>query len=166
MNKLLRSKKFLFITVGVVLLIAAAITAFAINSNKQSDELTNNAPNFSALLPSGETIEDLGGWQTLSPPTGDVYYVYTDSVDQVSISVSQQALPETFKPNPGQSIEELAKAYSATENFQANGTKVYIGTSASGPQSVLFTKNELLVLIKSQQKIDTSAWTEYINSLR
>lgn len=169
MFKHLRSKKVLIrIGVALVLLIVAGTVVGVIVSNNQSKQTQAelaSSPDFEAILPQGKTIEDLGGWQRLSPPNSAPYYVFADTIDDVPISVSQQVLPESFKANTAQSMQDLAKSYSATDELDVDGGKVYIGTSTKGPQSVLFTKSGLLVLIKSQAKIDNNSWTTYIASL-
>ena len=80
---------------------------------------------------------------------------FADTIDGVPVSVSQQPLPEVFKKDTDAHLSELAKSYNATDKMNADGTTVYIGTSAKGPQSALFVKNNLLILIKSQSKIDS-----------
>lgn len=146
-------------------LLVIAIVATILLFNKHPQNVDSNKPNFQALLPAGSSIEELGGWQKLTPPAGDAYYAFTDSIEQIPIVVSQQSLPETFKTSPSESIDQLAKAYSATETFETNNATVHIGNSVNGPQSVIFTKNGLLVLIKSQEKIENTVWARYINSL-
>lgn len=129
---------------------------------KPSDE---NTPPFQAVLPADSLIEDLGGWQKRTPPNNEPYYVYMDTVDSVLVSVSQQPLPAHFKDAPDTNIAEVAKGYNATQTFDVNGSTVYIGTSAKGPQSVIFTKSDLLILILSEGTIDVESWKNYIKSL-
>ena len=128
-------------------------------------EVGNNQPNFQPLLPAGKTIEQLGGWQKLTAPNKDVFYVYVDDVAGVAVNISQQPLPGKFKNDLTNKMLEMARAYNANVKLDADGTTVYIGTSAKGPQSVLFTKDGVLVLIKSWATIENSAWISYINSL-
>ena len=119
---------------------------------------------FQTILPSGKTIKDLGGWERISPLNTAPVFAYADKIDDVSISISQQPLP--FTGNIDEQVGQLAAAYSATNTLDASGTKVYIGTSAKGPQSTIFSKKDLLVLIKSQAKINNESWTRYISSLQ
>ena len=93
-------------------------------------------------------------------------YAYTDTVDTVSITVSEQPLPVSFKSDVSTKVAEVAKNFNATTKLEAKNTDFYIGTSASGPQSVIFAKNDVLILIKSQKKIDDEKWGVYIDSLR
>ncbi|MFZ1301224.1 MAG: hypothetical protein WAQ27_01425 [Candidatus Microsaccharimonas sp.] len=135
-------------------------------ANKSADSSgTAQKPAFQPVLPLGKSIEELGGWERVSPPENDPVYAFTDSINGVSINVSQQELPKTFVGNVDSKVAEVAKNYNATTEFKAGDTKVYIGTSAQGPQSVIFIKDNLLVLIKSQKKIEQDAWKEYIQSL-
>lgn len=134
-------------------------------ANTSQAEIGNDAPNFTPVLPKNETIEHLGGWQKMTPPNSDPFFVYIDSLDGVSINVSQQRLPPKFRTNPSQSITELARAYNANTKLDVDDMTVYIGSSAKGPQSVIFMKNDLLITIKSWATIDNGAWVAYIQSL-
>lgn len=138
---------------------------YATNRSGKNSSLTAKSPDYSTVLPRDRSISDLGGWKRISPANSNPVFAYTDKVDNIAISVSQQPLPETFKTDTSGRIAELAKQFSATDKLDANGTDVYIGTSAKGPQSVIFSKNGLLVLIKSQQKAEDKSWIAYIESL-
>lgn len=162
------SKKTVIVSSAILaIIICAGVTLVILapwhDSNTQSDSLIK--PEFSAILPASTSIDTLGGWQKMTPPNSTPIYVYSDSIDGVAISVSQQTLPDSFKSNPSVKVAELAKGYNATTPIQAGDTKVYSGKSASGPQSIIFTKNNLLVLIKSQGVISNGAWASYIEAL-
>lgn len=117
------------------------------------------------MLPGRTPVEDLGGWQRVSPENSDPVFAYNDTLSSVAISVSQQPLPASFVGNVDAQVKQLAESYSATTVIDAAGTKVYIGRSARGPQSVIFAKNNTLVLIKSQKTIGQPEWVRYINNL-
>ncbi|MDB5162443.1 MAG: hypothetical protein JWO54_242 [Candidatus Saccharibacteria bacterium] len=157
-------------TVIITVVIAGATIGVLTIKNKATENGTKNtqavdAPNYKTVLPTGASISSLGGWSRISPPENDPVYAYTDAINGVSINVSEQPLPASFKGDVDAEVLELAKKYSATTQVNAGSVKVYIGTSAKGPQSVIFTKNNLLVLIKSQQKIDDKNWEKYVESL-
>lgn len=159
-NKRLLVTAIVMITVGVFGL------GFGIyRANSSQADMISDKPNFAALVPAGKTIEQLGGWEKLTGPNGDAFYVYVDNVSGVSANVSQQKLPGKFKNNLDNELLNLARAYNANVKLDADGTKVYVGTSAKGPQSVIFTKNESLVLIKSWATVENGDWIAYINSL-
>lgn len=117
------------------------------------------------IIPQGKSIEQLGGWKRVSPPKSDPVFAYTDSLDGVPITVSQQILPESFKTSTDSKVAELAQKFSATTKITAGKTTAYVGSSSKGPQSVIFTKDNVLILIKSQKKIADAAWVKYIESL-
>lgn len=123
------------------------------------------APTYDVVLPQRTPISDLGGWQRVSPAGKDPVFAYNDTVEDIAISVSQQPLPASFTGNVDAQIKQLAESYSASTVIDAGGTKVYIGRSARGPQSVIFAKNNTLVLIKSQKMISQAEWIRYINNL-
>ena len=123
-------------------------------------------PDYSTVLPAGKDIKELGGWTLVSPPDRDPAFAYIDTIGNTQINVSQQPLPDNLKPDTTQKIEELAKSFGANEKVTVDGTTVYIGTSEKGPQSVIFSKNDLLILIKSSVRINSNEWTKYVNSLQ
>jgi hypothetical protein len=128
--------------------------------------LKKGTPNYKTLLPTGKTIESLGGWTRVSPPEKNPVFAYVDRLGNSQINVSQQPLPDDFKSDAEQKIEELALGFKASEKITMGNTIVHIGTSAKGPQSVIFSKNDLLILIKSTVHIDNNLWAEYISTLQ
>lgn len=123
-------------------------------------------PSYPTILPSGKKIEELGGWGRVSPTDRDPVFAYVDSVDGVRITVSEQPLPEDFKDDVSGSVASLAKQFSATDEVTADKVTFYIGTSIKGPQSVIFSKEGLLILVKSDTKLTHQQWADYIVSLQ
>lgn len=126
---------------------------------------TDTAPKFSTLLPAGKTIESLGGWTRVSPETSEPVFAYKDTLDSTPIIVSQQPLPNSFTGDVTEQLTELAKQYNATERLPLAGGTAFVGTSAKGPQSVIATKNNLLILIKSTVKHSDDSWVGYLSTL-
>lgn len=160
-NRRLLSVAIIMITLG---LFGLGFGVYQANSSQA--EIGNDKPNFTTLLPKGKTIEQLGGWEKLTSPNGDAFYVFVDNVRGVSVNVTQQRMPGKFKGDLTNKMTELARAYNANNKIDVDGTKVYIGTSAKGPQSVLFVKDDVLVLMKSWATISDSDWIAYIRSLQ
>jgi hypothetical protein len=125
----------------------------------------NQTPEFSPLLPSGMTAEDLGGFTRISPPNAAAAYTFIDRIGEVPVRVTQQELPEVFKPDTEGKLKEYAERFNAKQQLVIDGISAYIGTSEKGPQSVLFIKNDLLVLIASEQEILEAGWVQYIVNL-
>lgn len=155
-----RTKMGAVVSITVITIIALTIWMIVEQGIQNATE-HRNGPEYQTVIPKGKTITDLGGWKRISPPKASPVYAYSDTLDNISISVSQQPLPSSFNGD----VAELAKKFNATDQVDANGTKIYIGTSAKGPQSAIFSKNGLLVLIKSQKNIDDKAWAYYVESL-
>jgi hypothetical protein len=135
-------------------------------SGNSSTELPKETPSFSTILPSGKSASDYGGWTRVSPSDRNAVYAYTDSLAGTSIIISEQPLPDSFSSDPSGSIQKLAESYSADRTFEAGSTTVYIGKSAKGPQSLIFTKHGLLILIKSSSTISDDQWKSYITLLQ
>lgn len=124
-----------------------------------------NRPQYKPALPKGRSLEELGGLNRVSPPNSEPVFAFTDTINTVPVSVSQQALPKSLANNKAEGMADMAKRFNANNVIQVDDINVYIGTSVKGPQSVLFIKNNLLILIKSKSKIDDSYWEEYIHQL-
>jgi len=128
--------------------------------------LQKGTPSYATILPSGKTAESLGGWTRVSPPDRNPVFAFIDTLNKTPISVSEQPLPSDFTNNTDAKIQELATNYNATQKIPIGPMTVYIGTSTNGPQSLIFYKNNLLILIKSAERIENTIWSTYINSLQ
>jgi hypothetical protein len=153
-----------YIALGIVgCLVIGLSVRTVIDSNSSANA---KKPTYHTMLPTGKSIAALGGWKRVSPPGKDPVFAYTDTIDSIPISVSQQPLPQSFKNDAANQTAEVAKKFNATDKVDAGTIDVYVGTSAKGPQSVIFTKNNLLVLIKSEKKIKDASWATYAQSLK
>lgn len=123
-------------------------------------------PDFQTVLPENKSINQLHGWQRVSPPQDDPVFAYSDTINNVAITVSQQRLPTAFSSDIDSHVADLAKKFNATDKIDASGTTVYVGTSVKGPQSAILTKNNLLILIKSAAKIAPADWAAYVSALK
>lgn len=157
------SKPKLIIATGasLILIIVAIIWISLTASSEQPVNTSSSAPQFNTVLPEGKTIESLGGWTRISPPNSEPVFTYKDSIANVGITVSQQVLPKSLNGE----VTDIARDFNSTDAFKAGDTTVYIGTNSNGPQSVIFTKQGLLVTIKSQGQIDDTDWSSYVQSL-
>lgn len=90
---------------------------------------------------------------------------YNDILADVPITVSQQPLPTAFTTDPTGQVEKLAKQINANDKISTSDTTAYAGISIKGPQTVVFTKNDLLVFIIANKKIDTIDWIKYIEKM-
>ena len=168
-RQLLLKKRIIIASIATIAIAGSLAASALIGGQAAKEDTTHTAIvenlEYQTVLPSGKTISELGGWQRVSPQASTPVYAYTDTIGSVSISVSQQPLPDNLMGASGDPVAELAKKFNATNEIDAGGTTVHIGTSAKGPQSALFSKNSLLIMIKSQKKIDDKSWAQYIKSL-
>lgn len=91
---------------------------------------------------------------------------FRDSIGGIAITISQQPLPAGFKEDTDAKVKKLAEEFSATKTIATANPTSYIGTSEKGPQTVIFSKKNLLVFIQSTKKIDDHDWAEYITNLK
>jgi len=122
-------------------------------------------PDYQTILPVDKSIEQLGGWKRVGPPKGEAIFAFSDKVDNVRIDVTEQPLPESFKSGTASKVSDLALGYAANTKLTSDDTTIYVGTSIKGKQSVILTKYNLLILIKSQNRIDDDSWKDYIRKL-
>ena len=161
----------------VIMIFAASFSLYPDSNPKKAEKDTSKSevasqsikretPKFGTLLPEGKKIEDLGGWARVSPPKAAPTFAFLDKIDGVAIRVSQQELPKDLQTSTYAKVEEVAKQFAANERISVGDSTAYVGTSIKGPQSVVFVKDNLLVLISSDAKITSAHWGEYIGSLR
>ena len=131
------------------------------DSNQTYSSFTSAKPTYTTLTPEHKQVD----WQRSVLPSGGEAYVYADIVNGVSITVTEQPLPPSFSADTTQ-LEQLARGYHATRFLTIDGVKVYIGTPLKGVQAVLFSKSNLLVLIKSSDVLNDEQWHTYIASLK
>lgn len=149
--------------IGLVIIIV--VIGFVIeNFINRSHTTSLTGLNYQTVSPGNTSIDKLD-WRVLNPPTGEAVFAFADKIGDISINVTEQPIPESFKPNVADKVSEFAKQKSMTSELSANGTKIHIGISSKGPQSTVFTKNDLLIFIKSQSKIEDKDWISYVNSL-
>lgn len=132
----------------------------------KSTKLQKGTPDYETYLPEGKTAKDYGGWTRVSPSKVDPVYAYSDTIGDVPVIVSQQEMPTDFKGNVEEKVEELAQDYSAGEKITAKDVTVYVGRSASGPESIIFVKGTTLILIKTDATVPNDALLAYVESLQ
>jgi hypothetical protein len=180
-HKLIRLPKKTWLRVGIIAVTAAIVViVFNLLSNGSTaqpsgnsaaavgpPQLTRGTPNYNTVLPTGKSIAQLGGWTRISPPGKDPVYTYVDKINGVQINVSEQPLPDEFKADTANKISQLASSYNATDKFTAtNNVTVYIGSLDNGSQSVILSKDHLLILIKSTGPLTNNQWAAYVASLQ
>lgn len=164
------SRKTALITTAVIVVVGIAVAALVIVRYLNAEPSTNTSgqveqPDFDVLLPAHKTTEDVDG-KLVHTPKNEPVFTYKDGLNAVAITVNEQPLSDAFKANKDSMLAEVAKGFNATRTLSAGDTKVYIGISAKGPQSLLFVKDDLLFLIQSEKKIPDDAWITYINQLK
>lgn len=91
---------------------------------------------------------------------------FEDTIIGVGITLSQQQLPENFKSDPEAEVQKIAENFGAREVIYAGEVKAFSGVSAKGPQTVIFSKHDLLIFIKSNEKLDKDGLIQYIIDLK
>ncbi len=124
----------------------------------------SQTPQFKIVLPSGK-LSDATSEKVAYNPQRKVAS-FTDTIAGIDVTVSQQKLPASFEDSPTDKVKKLAEGFSATDVIDTSTPTAYLGTSIKGPQTVIFTKNGLLIFIQSTSNIDKHDWAEYITKLQ
>ncbi len=138
-------------------------------SNQLQDGLQNTEPieevSFRPFYP--EDFDDRGIVFTQQRRGDTEYVTYTDTLDGTNFTVTQQLVSEDLAQGGDQQVENLAQALPvpAESVLQVNDTKIYIGVSDQNRQALLFTKENILILISTEGLIDEASWVGYVSSL-
>lgn len=133
-------------------------------TNEQID-IPEEAPKYKILYPGTKDSNTVGRIVRITPPNQSPAYTYVDNLGGIQINVTQQELPDSFKTDQEGQLDKLAKANNQNEIIQVDSIKVYSGQSTKGAQSITFIKGNLLIFIKSGNKISDEAWVAYISAL-
>lgn len=168
-------KKVLYASAGGMVVLACLIIWIATRpvstkpSNAatiQAPKLTRGTPNYPTILPSGENINQLGGWVRISPPKSAPVYTYVDHINGIQVNVSEQPLPAQLQVNTANQLYQVAQNFGANSKLTAGNTIFYVGTDASDAQSIILAKDNLLILMKSVEIVPNDKWINYINSMQ
>lgn len=163
-------KQYIVVAALLVIPIAVLTGGVLIHSLKGSDKKTDvlgtqttadAKPDFSVLKPMATGTEATSIRYDGTKKVAS----YNDVLDTVPITISQQPLPDNFKSDPTAKVEEFAKQINATDKISTGDVTAFSGVSAKGPQTVVFTKNDLLIFIYADKKIDTLKWSKYIEGM-
>jgi hypothetical protein len=158
---------------ALALVVVVLIGLFAWHGRQPQAATTNIAgtqtsvdqkPDFELLFPAGKNAAQLGGIGRISPKNAVPAYAYADKLDNARITVTEQKLPDNFQNNSG-ALEETARNFSASRTLEVDGSQVYIGESGTGPQSLIFQRDGLLILISADSQVSDDSWISYISSL-
>jgi hypothetical protein len=172
-------------TIGITVLLVVIVYAGQRSDNQGSETLGSSINGVSSAVDSTNTPELLKAttdsleFELLYPASSDkeLYdiarlspdgvapaYTYPDrlSDDGTIFRVTQQQVPPTF------SLAQTAEDFQATNVIQVDDNNViYHGYSGDGrTQSLLFLKKDLLISIRSPEKLSDDQWTGYFLSLQ
>lgn len=133
------------------------------NNSAVLEDLPRETPRgFDLLFPRGLN-EDSFEIVRISPDGNSPSYTYVDTVPDstTKVSVTQQEIPKDFN------LQETATNFQATNIIKVDNVEIYHGyTEKTNVQSLILTKNNLLIFIRSSQKMPDEIWAGYVASLR
>lgn len=129
---------------------------------QSENDLRREKPAFSLLFPNGASEEDYEVVR-ISPGQADASYTFLDrfTEDGPIFRVTQQEIPVNFE------LTKTATDFQATNVIQIDEDRVYHGYSErGGVQSLIFTRKDKLIFIRSPQRFPDDTWASYIISLQ
>lgn len=127
---------------------------------KQVDELS-----FSPFYP--EDYEERGIVFAQRQRGDNDYITYTDVLDGVPFTVTQQRVTDDFSGDNLLQLENLARSLPVpAENFfQVDDIPVFIGVGQGGQQSLTMLHEEVLIFVSAESEVNEITWVRYIQSL-
>ncbi|MDB5175373.1 MAG: hypothetical protein JWM81_231 [Candidatus Saccharibacteria bacterium] len=128
-------------------------------------KLAASSPAFSPITPTKDAATTSTKTQIAFDAVHNVYS-FSDSFKGNNLVVSQQPIPAKFKSG-SEAVSTIAASLSAKQSTPVDGGVAYIASDAkSGAQTVVFTKNDLLIFIQSPFRHDASDWKTYIDTFK
>ena len=154
----------------VAVLLAAVISTpsvldgFSSSNNQTSEQTLSNAPVYSPLTPETVTNGQVSGAQYDNKKQ---LYKYNDEYKGVSLTISQQPIPDQLRDDPAK-IADIAKtSINATEIIRTTNGDAYIVTDEkTNTQRVVLVHRQLLVFIQSYDRLENVDWLVYIQNLQ
>jgi hypothetical protein len=150
------------------ILIFAFMLQMQTRSTPQTTEVLNSnqsaSPAFPTVAPGGDISRTQSGKLGYDPDKKVASY--TDAIAGTPVTISQQALPERFQPDPTGELAKFAEEINAKEKHEVGDVIAYSGLSAKGPQTTILIKNQLLVFIAADKELPDDALKSYIASLK
>jgi mRNA-degrading endonuclease HigB of HigAB toxin-antitoxin module len=136
------------------------------NTTSISGDLIQEDPSIPILLPSGKSREDVD-LRRVSPNNSAPSYVFIDNLEEKTINVSQQEIPDRLKIDQSVELEKLAKEFQATNIVQVDENKIYHGfAEKANKQSIIMVKDSMLILISVQGRVSDDSIASYYISLK
>lgn len=119
-------------------------------------------PAYAPLKPSGE-----GGTVAGAGYDGKrQMYKYDDVYNGVTMTISQQPLPDNLRGNP-KDIQKIAESIGAKEKVATTNGDAYISTDdKTATQRVVVAHRQLLIFIQSSRSMTNAEWVSYIQQLQ
>lgn len=159
------TRKVLNISLIAVIVFSLSMIAVQLISSNKSQEVAavdgasaQSKPDFKLVYPAGSKKDT-------SYDANKKVASFNDQIGDTQVTISQQSLPVNFRYDPNGEVEKLAKQINANTKLGAEGVSAFMGQSIKGPQTVVFSKNGLLIFIKSEKMVDTKNWNDYVSSL-
>jgi len=167
-------KKRVLAGVGVVAMLGVITTggnyimqrrqAIVDNTPKTAVEQALAQAHFTPLVPLDAASENSEARTSYKYDAEKQVLGYSTQVTNATITVSQQQLPAQFQ-TPAE-LAKLAQSINASDSIETQNGTAYIATDPkTNYQTALFATKEVLVFLRSNQRVDAEDWRVFINQL-
>lgn len=149
--------------------LAAAIMAIVIGTpiliRHQTAEQKKNTAAIASSKPAYAPLQPEGQASGARYDSKRQLYTYNDTYKGLTISVSQQPLPEKLRGDVLK-VKQLAETLGTVESFETTNGTAYIATDEnSGTQRVVVTHRQLLIFLQSNGTLSPVDWVSYVQNL-
>ncbi len=144
----------------------SAVAAAKATLAKSAAASTAAKPTFQPLAPVDSTNNGIHGTPQVAYDGKRNTYSFTDTLAGQAIVVSQQPIPATYK-TAVDAVSKIAVSLKASQTLATSSGAAFIANDAkSNAQTIVFSKNNLLVFVQSPFAHTSDQWQAYINGLQ
>ena len=169
---LLKNRKLTYFSATFLVVAIAGASFYSFKGNNSSkvagvSEASNvasgptNEPLFEIVKPEGREITK----ESIVFDPERLFAKYDDEINGIPITVSQQPFPDIYRSDVEGGVSKIAKDFGAKETLTYEGQTMYYGQDFEGPQTVVLSKNDLLVFILTTKAVDKLALQVYAGNL-
>jgi len=168
-------RKHIFMATGTAACLVLVVGAFKVISARQAaTEAKKPVSVVDKVQEAFTPLVPLEGVAQVKGETDDSKYRYDEDKKVLGydseyngavLTISQQALPEKVKTNPGE-LANIVKSIQADKSLETQKGMAYIATDEEAKtQTAIFATDEVLVFIQANKNLDDEEWKFYINQM-
>lgn len=150
---------------GIAVVVAMIIIGTPTLIRHQTEEQKKKAATATASTPAYAPLKPDGQVSGAQYDSKRQLYKYNDTYKGLTITVSQQPLPEKLRDNPSK-VKELAESLGTVESYETTNGTIYIASGQeSNTQRVVVAHRQLLIFLQSNGTLSSVDWVTYVQNL-